>query len=57
MLQKDFERRADPKDRQQAALIEEMRAHTKKASGAPCVRQTLAAPYDSCRTCLPPLRE
>ena len=32
--QKDFERRADPKDRAQAALIEEMRAHTKKVSSA-----------------------
>lgn len=33
--QREFEKRADPKDRQQAALIDEMRAHIKKVCGAP----------------------
>lgn len=33
-MQREFEKRSDPKNRQEAALIEEMRAHVKKVHAA-----------------------
>lgn len=33
-LQREFEKRSDPKNRQEAALLDEMRAHVKKVHAA-----------------------
>lgn len=38
VLQREFEKRADPNDRNAQALLEEMRQHVKKASGVPARR-------------------
>ena len=33
-MQREFEKRSDPKNRQEAALLDEMRAHVKKVHAA-----------------------
>jgi hypothetical protein len=38
-LQREFEKRSDPKNRQEAALLDEMRAHVKKVHAA-CLPDT-----------------
>ena len=48
-MQREFEKRSDPKNHQEAALIEEMRAHVKKVHAAslpdmsPALRSVLQA--------------
>ena len=47
-LQREFERRADPKDKNAQALLEEMRQHVKKVGAARAERDHVAHPGHMC---------